>query len=487
MNATLSALTANNAISIIGGILVTLLAGMTAFLANRHIAVFNDGVRPLVGQRRQGNLKYKALAGMSFAMSIGYVIGFIPFSLSVNILIMHTILLGSEMIGLVFPKKREYTVLAVILALAYGAAIYWGLKGLSWVIENATYPGFGFDLGQITDSAFPFIFSMFPAIATFLQSGWKKGFLAVLASVIVYIIVALFGWKQHNLYPMAITLLAGSFIMLAFALWDNKKIQKTKNIENNNLANKQFKIFEENVKVIKKNKWWFVISGAIAAMVITSFAGAPNVSMALQTSTMQEGDVMSALIADTTWVIGFLPLVVLTALLTGVYSPVGLTAVFVWGDIAKIIGGAMVQSTGHENMYLLAILISGVLGGLSLFGEIYILKKLAIVLQKIPSIQKLSDTMRTSISKTITAAFIFGGVVAAFIMGQHVASLISAEGSAWAGLSIWLPSMGAGLVLLLITINGMTKRKLAEIAIGPIGAVLVGIIFNIIYFIALAS
>lgn len=466
-----------------------LLAGITAFLANKHIAVFNDGVRPLVGQARQGNLKYKALAGMSFAMSIGYVVGFIPFSLVSNILILHTVLLGSEMIGLVIKKGKMQSIIAGVIAMAFGAALFWGLSGLNVAITKTTYQGFGFDLGMIVDGAFPFIFSMFPAIAVFIQSGWKRGLVTILVAVTTYILVSLFGWNQAHLYPMAITLLVGSAMLFGFALWDyfsaKRKSSKEETQDKKEIVkSRKFAMFNDNAAVIAKNKWYLVISGAIASMVVASFASAPLVSMALQTTTNKAGDITSAIIADTTWVIGFIPLVVLTALLTGVYSPVGVTAVFVWGDLAKIIGASIVAKTNNQNMYFIAIALAGVFGGVSMFAETYLLKSIAVLLTRVPGIQKISDSMRSAITKTINYAFLIGGIIAAFIMGQHVGAHISGSSTAMAGLAFWLPSMGAGIVILLLIINKISKKKMADIAIGPMGAIIVGILFNIIYFIA---
>lgn len=480
MNNVLSNLTNNSAINIFGGIMFVLLGGITAFLANRHIAVFNDGVRPIVGQKKQGNLKYKALASMSFAMSIGYVIGFIPFSLAQNIIIMHTILLGSEMIGLVFKKNMKFSIIAAFTAMVYGGLLFWGLKYLNIGISKITYPGFGFDLGMIVDGAFPFLFSMFPVVATFIQFDWKKGLISFSISTFTYIIVALFGWQQAHLYPMAITLLVGTGLLFTFSFIDfqkNKHLNKT-----SSQISSKFELFKKNAKEIQKNKWYFVVSGSVASMVVASFASAPLVSMALQATTKQVGNVSSALIADTTWFIGFVPLVVLTALLTGVYSPVGLTLVFVWGDVAKIIGASIVQSTNNESLYFIGILCAGVMGGASLFLETYALVGIAKILTKVSSIQKISDAMRTGITKTIHYSFLIGGVVAAFVMGQKVAGLIGGS-EAMKGLGFWLPSLGAGMVLIIVIMNSMLKRKIAEIAIAPLGAIIFGIIVNIIYFI----
>ncbi len=458
----------------IGMFLITALSALTAFLANKNIAVYNDGVRPLVGQRKQGNLSFKALAAMSFSMSIGYVVGFIPFSIATKILIVHAVLLGAEIIGLSFDHDQKWkTGVATILAAIYGLALFYGLDALGAFIGKISYPGFGWELGLIGDGAFPFVFSLFPAVAAYAHSGAKKGTPVLVLSIITYILVAMFGWNQHKMYPMALTMLVG--IIAFFALTKSSEPK----VSNSNLDSK-LNTFKEGAEQIKKYRLWLMISGGIAAAAVASFAIAPLVSLGLHTT----HKLYAAAIADLSWVIGFIPLVVLTSLLTGVYSPIGLTAVLMFGTIAKLIGFQLVQSSGNTSSYLTAIPIAFVMGAISMFLEIQFLQVIAKVLFKVPGIQKLSDSLREGIIRTVKAAFLFGGTIAAFSMGKTVAGLIAKVSIPFGGLATWLPSMSAGLVIGMFIINQQTKRKISDLAIGPIGALTVGVILNVLYKIA---
>src|SRR5690625_75145 len=111
-------------------IFVMLIGAVAAVLANRNIAVFNDGLRPIVSEHIEGNLNRRELGLTAFAMSFGLVIGFgIPFTLSASIILVHSILLGTDIIGLVTPKNRWGTPVAAAIGAAYGWALLLGLVG----------------------------------------------------------------------------------------------------------------------------------------------------------------------------------------------------------------------------------------------------------------------------------------------------------------------------------------------------------------------
>jgi len=63
-------------------VIIALIGALASIMANKGIAVFNDGLRPIMPEHIEGRMSRKELAATSFAMSFGLVIGFgIPFSL----------------------------------------------------------------------------------------------------------------------------------------------------------------------------------------------------------------------------------------------------------------------------------------------------------------------------------------------------------------------------------------------------------------------
>ena len=54
-------------------IVMALLAGLASILANQSIAVFNDGLRPLIPEYLEKRMDRKSLLATSFALSFGLV------------------------------------------------------------------------------------------------------------------------------------------------------------------------------------------------------------------------------------------------------------------------------------------------------------------------------------------------------------------------------------------------------------------------------
>lgn len=81
-------------------IIIMTVGALASLLANKGVAVFNDGFRPVVPQYFEGKISRKELAATSFAISFGLVVGFgIPTSIAASIILIHSILLATDIIG----------------------------------------------------------------------------------------------------------------------------------------------------------------------------------------------------------------------------------------------------------------------------------------------------------------------------------------------------------------------------------------------------
>src|SRR5690625_5091690 len=110
-------------------------------------------------------------------------------------------------------------------------------------------------------------------------------------------------------------------------------------------------VFGDKVKAIRKNVVFFMIIGGL-------IAGATNLLLMagdpISLNLLAEGKQTDAGIAAAARAIGFIPLVASTAIVTGVYSPVGFTLIFVVGLfspnvwIAVIIGRSEERRVGKE-------------------------------------------------------------------------------------------------------------------------------------------
>lgn len=105
-------------------VIIALLGALASILANKGVAVFNDGLRPIVPEYLEGRIDKKALAATSFALSFGLVIGFgIPVSVAASIILVHSILLGTDIIGTWCPKGKTGVVVSGVVGALYGVGI----------------------------------------------------------------------------------------------------------------------------------------------------------------------------------------------------------------------------------------------------------------------------------------------------------------------------------------------------------------------------
>ena len=230
-------------------------------------------------------------------------------------------------------------------------------------------------------------------------------------------------------------LLAGMIIMLFFAIKekpdpDAPKVDLTA-------------IFSDRVKRIKKNLPYLAVMGALVSTA-TSYALLAGDPISL--NLLANGKNAEAALTAFARGIGFIPLIATTAIATGVYGPVGMTFVFVIGLLVK------------------NPLLAFVLGGLVISAEVLLLDVLAKMLDRFPGVRKCGDNIRTAMSKLLEVALLVGGFFAANAIA---------------------PGLGIFVVAGLYILNQTAKRPIVNMAVGPVGAILVGVLVNVLYYVGL--
>jgi len=416
-----------------------LIGALASILANQGIAVFNDGFRPLVPQYFEGKMSRKELAATSFAISFGLVVGFgIPTSIAASIILIHSILLATDIIGTVFEDTKTGMIFSGLVGAIYGAAI---LFGLQFIVDLFAKLPFDF-LGSLGSVSAPVIaaFAAFPAIAVAMQHDFKKGLLTGLLSLLTWFITKRFGVFTVGEATVALNaeglaMLVGTIFMIVFA-----SKQKSNDTTSQNLTN----VFSEQVKRIQKNWWLLAIMGALiaAGTSLLMIAGDPT-SLAL----LAEGAYSSAALAAFARAIGFVPLVFTTAIVTGVYGPAGATFVFVVGILF------------HGNP-LVAFLVGGAVMAL----EVFLIQTFAKGMDKFPGVREMGEHIRTSMSRVLEVALLVGGVNAANAMA---------------------PTVGSLFVIGFYLLNKQSKKPIVDLAVGPVAAILFGILLNVLLILGL--
>ncbi len=415
---------------------ITLVSAFASLLANKNIAVFNDGLRPVVPEFVEGRIDKKGLATTSFAMSFGLLVGFgIPISIATKVLLVHSILLGTDIIGTFFPSDKKGSAFAFITGGAFGFAI---LKGLQVVIDIfAMLPVDFLPAMALIGKPVMIGFAVFPALVIGGVYGAKKGFAVAIATGLFYQTIKILGSFNINGYevvlePIGMSLAFGMVVMLAIAV-------REKNTNETDTNQQLLKIFSERVKRIKANIVIIAITGGLIAVSssLAIMAEGP-ISQAL----LSEARFNEATIASFARALGFIPLVATTAIATGVYSPAGMKIVFVVGLL--LINQPILAFFG---------------GALAIALEVLLLNKVAVVLDKSPGIRKCGDYIRTATNKVLEISLLAGGAMACYAIDQNIGMLV---------------------LVTLYTFNKIVKKPLVEMVVGPVAAILTGILVNIL-------
>lgn len=422
-------------------IIIALLGGLATLMANQGIAVFNDGFRPIYSQYFEKKITRKELAAMSFAISFGLVVGFgIPTSIAASIILIHSILLATDIIGTFLPDNKIGAITSLVAGATYGVLILVGLEVIVDLFGKLPY-NFLDPLGSVSSFVVSG-FAIFPSVAVGAQHGFKKGVITGTISVLVYFLIAKFGVinvgeNVVNLDPAGMALLTGVIIMVIFAT-------SNKSEENTGSNVSLTAIFSNQVSRIQKNWWIFAIMGGLAAAAASMdlIAGDPA-SLALMADKVYGNAALTALTRG----IGFVPLIFTTAIVTGVYSPIGCTFIFAAG-IAL-----------HGNP-----LVAFIAGAVILVVEVFLIRFFAKIMDKFPGVRDMGEYIRTAMNKVLEIALLAGSIVSAETMAKGV---------------------GAIFVIGCFLINKYSKKPLVDLAVGPVAAIALGIILNILNLIGL--
>ncbi|MGB4985226.1 MAG: YhfT family protein [Erysipelotrichaceae bacterium] len=420
------------------------LGAVAAYLSNQNVAVFNDGTRPMYGPYIDKKTDRKTLFATSFALSFGLVIGFgLPTSIAGGIIIVHTILLACDIIGVAFSDSKKGMILATASGAVFGVLLMFGMQTIInlFSVLPINFLGNLSTVGSLVIT----LFCIFPALAIAYQSGFKSGIIVFVMIMIVKQVFTLFGKFTINNITIALNadgmaLLFGILAMVVVAARSGKK--------GDGSTAEVFKVFENNISRIKKNMFVLAVSGGIVALATSLLLIAEGpASLTL----MAQGNYGEAAIVALGRCIGFIPLVMTTAIISGVYSPCGTKAVHIPAILLI-------------NLGIMGLVGSFFIGSLIMVIEVLLLGFIAKGMDKYPGMKELGDNTRTAMSKILDIALLVGGMIAANAIAPSIGY-------------IWV----AGLYFL----NQTAKKPIPAMAIGPVGAITLGLIVNILHIIGM--
>ena len=430
-------------------ILFALIGGLAAMMANQGVAVFNDGFRPFVGQYFNKQISRKVLATMSFAISFGLVIGFgIPTSLAGNVILAHSVLLATDIIGTVFPDDKKGLVLSGIVGAAYGALLIFGLQAIVDLFAKLPYD-FTQQLGSISTYIVG-AFAIFPAVAVGLQHGFKKGMISGGLTVLTFFLIKKFGTfavkdATISLSAEGMSMLVGMITLIYFAA---SQKSEEKSSATSDLASS----FSQNVSRIRKNVVPMAILGGLLSIAASEalLAGDPT-----SLSLIAEGKAFEASITAFARAIGFIPLVFTTSIVTGVYGSAGITMIYA---AAFLLQGKPI--------------VAFIVGALIIVLEVFLINAFAKLMDKFPGVKEMGEHIRTSMNRVLEIAMLAGSILAAEAMSSTAAGF---------------GGIGALFVIGSYLLNKQSKKPIVDVAVGPVAAIIFGIILNILLVIGLIT
>ena len=94
-------------LSIMNVIIVMLVCAMSAFLSHMGMAVFHDGISPVIPEYIEGRMHSSEMASIAFALRVGFIASVgIGNALVTNLLNPWLLFLATDIIGIASPKKR---------------------------------------------------------------------------------------------------------------------------------------------------------------------------------------------------------------------------------------------------------------------------------------------------------------------------------------------------------------------------------------------
>lgn len=401
-----------------------------SLLSHKCISNFNDGARPVFPELMEGRMSRPEFAVVVTGMGFGWVLAGFSQWLGTGLIAVHLTLIATDCLGAWSPNKW----VALSIGGLWGALCAFGTSLINQAFSALPY-NFLNDLTQISTPALP-VFCVFPAVAIASQFGAKKGIITAAIEAVVYIVCTVvnkitIGGIGISLYPYTFAMLAGMICLMVFSM----KGTKGESIENDT---EELNLFAKNAARIKGNWIFLCTQGALNALGIHILAQAyqPYVLSAA----VQSGEMGTFQLAMVGVIIAFIPLIVSTSLATGVYQAVGLTTCMLVGTLAPTWWLAPIFGFAVE------------------FLELQLLGLLGKGLSKFPELSKCGDHIRDSMISCIGLALMIGSFLAA--------------NAIWGAVGLMI--VGAFYVL-----NDAAGQRLPKTAVGPIAAVVVGILYNL--------
>ncbi|WP_067929467.1 YhfT family protein [Alicyclobacillus shizuokensis] len=437
-------------------ILVGVLCALTALASHMGRAVFHDGVRPIMPEYVEGRMKRGEMASVAFGLSAGFVVsvGF-AFTLASKLLNPWLLFLPTDILGVLAPRKW----LAAVFGAAWGVLVSVAFDALNTVFGLLPI-NFLNSLGALSS---PVIagFALFPVLAVFYQFGKVRGIITLVLELVFRQLAAMkiITVGGTAITPEALEMFVGVILLVVFAIVKDVGANRTRDKSEDTGES----LFAARTKRIVSSIPLMAIVGGLVALIsnLQILAGSEVDFQALHTAYQTGGNISqigTVAFADFIRGLAFIPLIVTTALASGVYGVVGLTFVYPIGYYVApaLFGNGM---AGH----IAAFVIGAVWISLEMLG----LRAIGKGLENFPSLREASDSIRNAMNNVLEIALLIGSALASLGMTHSPKD----------PQNFFAFAVFAALYL----INEAIGRPIIRLAAAPLAAIVTGVVINIFF------
>lgn len=424
------------------------IGAFASVLSHRGLSVFHDGLRPLMGSYRNGDVPQKEVSRTSFRLGWGFLWGFgIPYSLGNVIPLAYMIFMASDWIGVSVPyevdsKINLRSLRYMALAALYGA--FWGIGAGALVhFVNVGFSNLRINMSEPAQFlALPTTgaYFLFAIMTIAYHYGYGKAGFALLASSLIWYGTSTWKLGSSSVWSFAV---ATAFLLFYLVLEtrnrNSKKVVATyawaiSDVEGDS---EEDEIFSNNAKRIQK---WIVPLSLFAALTGAAYNLGWMSKDPISALLYQKGMALPAALVLFSWAFAFIPMKFTTAVVTGCMA----SGTFLDQGLAMLMPNAWVAAVTVGIMRII---------------EILLLIKIVRMLEKFPTIREVADVMRTAIFHVMEIGFLIGGALAA---------------AKYAG------EFGLAIVIFAWFINSRKNNPVMPMSLGALSALGIGLFVNLL-------
>lgn len=409
------------------------IAAWSAVLAHKGIAVFHDGLRPLVPEFLAGRMTRRELSRNAMLLSVGFIAGFgLPLAIAGGVVMVYLLLLPADIIG----TRASRSWRAAVIGGAWGGGVALLLRA-SLGVATVLPVNFVQPLEVMYLPVEAGIVAM-PALAIGFQFGPVAGLVAVGFVAATHLAADINGGRIGPLDATSLSILAGMALLLGLAAWRDRRTrgERDEPVPGSDVE----QVAHE--RRLRGNVAWLMVQGALISLACSLWIfGGSEVDFAF----LAQGKFTQAAVADLMRGFAFLPLIVTSTRMTGVADSVpGLLLIYSVGFLSP--SPAIAAGAGA----LVAALDVTMVGRLDRFFATH------------PSVRESAEHLRGAIAKTLEVTLLAGSIAAANVV---------------------LPGgLGITVAASLYVLNEVVGQRVFRLAAGPLAAIAVGLLASILTF-----